>query len=367
LAKHITRRRFSKIAGATWLTATLRKEAFAKEAEAASVPIDRHALVTRHKVVLTGVDVKSSLSVGNGEFAFTADITGLQTFNREYGEGMPLGTMTQWGFHTAPNPHKFSLEKFPLTYLDTGGRRVGYLYYEDKKSQPGLGPAASYLYANPGRLNLGRLGLVLRRTDGGEVRLSDLTEIHQELDLWTGRLVSNFKFDGQPVRVLTTCHPQDAQLAVSIRSPLIASGRLSVILAFSYASSKFGGDGADWDHPDAHQSVLTRTGNHRADFARTLDNDKYHAALEWSDGESLSEVRAHEFHLSGGASSAYLPNGHNFQMEHVLPLYLPGNGGLLYAVAMMAAGWDGAPKRHAPGFPDDGTWIVHWEGLRAAP
>ena len=34
--------------------------------------------------------------------------------------------------------------------------------------------------------------------------------------------------------------------------------------------------------------------------------------------------------------------------------YLPGNGGLLYAVAMMAAGWDGAPDRPAPGFPADG-------------
>jgi hypothetical protein len=47
--------------------------------------------------------------------------------------------------------------------------------------------------------------------------------------------------------------------------------------------------------------------------------------------------------------------------------YLPGNGGLLYAVAMMAAGWDGAPERDAPGFPADGSWSVKWEGLRKAP
>jgi hypothetical protein len=46
--------------------------------------------------------------------------------------------------------------------------------------------------------------------------------------------------------------------------------------------------------------------------------------------------------------------------------YLPGNGGLLYAVAMMAAGWDGAPARHAPGFPDNGLWNVRWEGLKPA-
>jgi hypothetical protein len=47
--------------------------------------------------------------------------------------------------------------------------------------------------------------------------------------------------------------------------------------------------------------------------------------------------------------------------------YLPGNGGLLYAVAMMAAGWDGAPDKPAPGFPDDGSWVVHWEDLKKAP
>lgn len=46
--------------------------------------------------------------------------------------------------------------------------------------------------------------------------------------------------------------------------------------------------------------------------------------------------------------------------------YLPGNGGLLYAVAMMAAGWDGGPDKQAPGFPGDGTWVVKHEGLRKA-
>ena len=43
------------------------------------------------------------------------------------------------------------------------------------------------------------------------------------------------------------------------------------------------------------------------------------------------------------------------------------NGNLLLAMAMMAAGWDGAPDQHAPGFPNDGTWKVRWEGLRPVP
>jgi hypothetical protein len=64
----------------------------------------------------------------------------------------------------------------------------------------------------------------------------------------------------------------------------------------------------------------------------------------------------------------YLINGHNPQLGPTLPLYLPGNGGLLYATALMAAGWDGAPAgKHAPGFPDDGNWVVKCEGLQPAP
>jgi hypothetical protein len=46
--------------------------------------------------------------------------------------------------------------------------------------------------------------------------------------------------------------------------------------------------------------------------------------------------------------------------------YLPANGGLLYAVAMMAAGWDNSPAGHAPGFPANGNWKVQWEGLDRA-
>jgi hypothetical protein len=61
----------------------------------------------------------------------------------------------------------------------------------------------------------------------------------------------------------------------------------------------------------------------------------------------------------------YLVNGHNWQRQN-LPCYLPGNGGLLYAVAMMAGGWIGAAKRQAPGFPNDGNWIVRSENLNAA-
>ncbi|HEX4054076.1 MAG TPA: hypothetical protein VHX86_07400 [Tepidisphaeraceae bacterium] len=50
----------------------------------------------------------------------------------------------------------------------------------------------------------------------------------------------------------------------------------------------------------------------------------------------------------------YLPNGHVYQRPD-LTAYLPANGGLLAAAAMMAS---------AAAFPQDGKWAVRSEGLR---
>jgi hypothetical protein len=47
--------------------------------------------------------------------------------------------------------------------------------------------------------------------------------------------------------------------------------------------------------------------------------------------------------------------------------YFPSNGGLLYAVALMAAGWDGEPETPTPGFPKNGKWKVRYENMSPAP
>jgi hypothetical protein len=64
-------------------------------------------------------------------------------------------------------------------------------------------------------------------------------------------------------------------------------------------------------------------------------------------------------------TNTYLPNGHNYQDDR-LRIYLPGNGGLLAAVAMMCAGWDGNTLP-TPGFPNSGAWDVRWENLSPMP
>jgi hypothetical protein len=69
--------------------------------------------------------------------------------------------------------------------------------------------------------------------------------------------------------------------------------------------------------------------------------------------------------LMSQQKNTYLNNGHNYQDKR-LRLYLPGNGALLSAIALMCAGWDGCTVSN-PGFPKDGNWDVEWEGLMAIP
>lgn len=74
-------------------------------------PIDREALVARNNPQVSEFDSLASLSVGNGEFAFTVDATGLQTFPTMYSKGVPLGTQSQWGWHSFANPKNLKHEE----------------------------------------------------------------------------------------------------------------------------------------------------------------------------------------------------------------------------------------------------------------
>ena len=69
--------------------------------------------------------------------------------------------------------------------------------------------------------------------------------------------------------------------------------------------------------------------------------------------------------LMSKRTNTCLVNGHNYQ-DGRLRCYLPGNGGLLTAIALMCAGWDGCTVRN-PGFPKNGQWDVRWEGLQPMP
>ena len=251
-------------------------------------PIDRPGLVARHNPTVITCDPLSPLTVGNGEFAFTTDITGLQTFPEAYETGIPLHTQSQWAWHSFPNPNGYKPADAMEPY-QVGGRTVDYIGSQD-------GPAGKWLRANPHRIDLGRIGLVIRRpSDGKPAQPSDLANIRQVLDLWSGVLDSRFTVEGVPVRVQTVCHPSADQIAVRIESPLLETSNLGVLLAFPGASDDWKKT-ADWSHDEAHHTDARIVGG-RCDFARTLDADKYFAAAEWEAGGCLQPAGPHRYEL----------------------------------------------------------------------
>jgi hypothetical protein len=264
--------------------------ASAAETNAVSLPpIDRHALVTRHNPVLRQFDVESPLSVGNGEFAFTVDVTGLQTFAEAFDSTVPLGTLSQWGWHTFPNPNQWSIDRFQFKEFDVFGRKVGYADVPHNQRTPEI----NWLRANPHRLHLGRIGFVLTKADGGAAQTNDLGDLEQTLDLWNGILTSRFKFDGQRVEVQTICHPALDLLAVRVTSPLLRQGRIGIQIHFPYGTGAT--TTADWTKPDAHETALQQDEANVAVFRRKLDNDRYIVTSKWTEGGTLAEVAKHQF------------------------------------------------------------------------
>jgi hypothetical protein len=84
-------------------------------------------------------------------------------------------------------------------------------------------------------------------------------------------------------------------------------------------------------------------------------------------GILLKDHGCNDYMANGGNPQIMPPfDGHPApEGPPTLPIYLPGNGGLLLAVAMMAAGYKDS-KPH-PGFPDDGQWVIETDGLRPLP
>lgn len=87
--------------------------------------IDRKTLVTRHNVQLSAIDTLASLTVGNGAFAFTVDATGLQTFPKEYQNGIPLGTQSEWGWDSYKNTNNYKFSETLRDYKQYG-REISY-------------------------------------------------------------------------------------------------------------------------------------------------------------------------------------------------------------------------------------------------
>lgn len=281
--------------------------------------IDREALVKRHIVTLDSVDLYTPLTVGNGRFAYTADITGLQSFPEAYEKGIPLGTQSEWGWHSFPNTEAYKFEESLQRYtLD--GREIPYSV--QVRSPDRNREAVNYLRQNPHRLHLGVIGLEFQRPDGSVLGLDDIKQIRQTLNPWNGCIHSTFVVEGETVEVTTFAHQDMDMIAARVVSPLIKKGRIAIKLSFPYPTGQHTDAGCDWNKPDKHTSDLTSTTN-SAVISRKIDETQYSVILNWTGKAVISEKASHLFCLEPGQGQSEITFGCLFS-DINLDVELPG-------------------------------------------
>lgn len=297
--------------------------------------INREKLVKRHIVKVDSMDIFSSLSVGNGRFAFTVDFTGLQSFPALYEKGVPLGTQSEWGWHSFPNTEDFTFDQTLVNY-EYYGRQIPFSVQSfgpmrpptngaanipkgppaKQGGQPGGGQAArtgaqpggfpgfgarttpaNYFRENPHRLHLGIVGMDFFHEDGTLVKAEEIGSINQTLNPWNGEIHSSFTINKIPVEVTTYGHHELDLVSSEIKSPLIDQGLIRVKLHFPYGSGGNRGTGSDWNNPEKHSSVLTLETN-SATILRQLDSTSYGVQLAWKGQANIAENESHFFYLT---------------------------------------------------------------------
>ncbi|MEO7531731.1 MAG: hypothetical protein ABIS69_09980 [Sediminibacterium sp.] len=264
-------------------------------------PIDRKALVERHNVINTKYDSLSSLSVGNGGFAFTVDVTGLQTFPEAYGKGVPLGTQSEWGWHSFKDTANYQFDETLKSYK-LNGRYVPYgvQIKEPERNRN----AGNWFRVNPHRLQLGNIGFNIVKKNGTAATLTDIKNIYQTLNQWTGEIHSTFTIENIPVEVFTYCHQQQDMIAVKVISPFLKANRLQIRLRFPYPNGDFKDVGTNWSNDSKQQSVLTNKTS-GAIIHRTIDSTNYYVQLEWKGKAMVQQKQKHDFVVKPAASNVF--------------------------------------------------------------
>jgi hypothetical protein len=207
---------------------------------------DRYSLVSRQNIKNTVFDSLAPLSVGNGRFVYTMDMTGLQTFPQFYSHGISLITMPYWS----------------------------------KGNQSPYG--------------VGLIGLLIFKENGKEISISDISDPVQQLNLWTGEIDSKFRADGVPVHLKTVCHPDYDMISVRIVSDLLEKNRFKIKIGFPHDGSFT--NGYDSDISVKHKARFIVDTLNLFIFHRKLNDYKYDVLI-WPNAAKMEEITPNLYYL----------------------------------------------------------------------
>ncbi|KAE8450264.1 hypothetical protein EG329_006692 [Mollisiaceae sp. DMI_Dod_QoI] len=240
--------------------------------------IDRKAVVSQFNPIRYASSNSTPMQVGNGNFAFGADVTGLQTF-------LPFGTLSSWGWHNFSLPtaaNQSSPEDF--TGLDwwTHGRLVNY-----DQPNPAEPLISNWLIDNPQRLNLGQIGLWF--DPGLNITELDLSGKSQTLDLYSGIMTSQFSVLSSDVQVKTAVDPGSDTVSVQVESDLLHSGKLGIFFDYSYSDiNKFDAPFVGvWNATSMHTTSLQQIDG-QARITHKIDATTYFTSITWDGDASIS-------------------------------------------------------------------------------
>ncbi|WP_439423413.1 hypothetical protein [Segatella copri] len=256
--------------------------------------INRKLVVKRNNPHVESMDSLNSLSVGNGGFAMTVDGTGLQSFPKSYSKGVPLGTMSDWGWHSFANPENYQPEE-SWRYYDFGrGRKEPYaIQVKDNKRAKAAG---DWYRVNPHRLHLGTLGLSL----GADPK--QIKQIDQTLNMWEGMIKSSFIYKGKAYQVETTCDPVLDMIATHIQS----KGTIAVDVRFAYPTGGHCDDACDWTKDKLHSTTLVAQTSNSAVLKRIIDETVYFVMLRWQGAAKLKQKGKNFYQLQVKSSDLKL-------------------------------------------------------------
>ncbi|KAI0025779.1 Six-hairpin glycosidase-like protein [Xylariomycetidae sp. FL0641] len=245
----------------------------------------RKDVVSRYNIVRTHLidNETTSLQVGNGNFAYNVDNTGMQSF-------LPFNTLSSWGWHNDSLPNDGEeLGDYNGVNMLTHGRNVSY-----DIPDPDLPEVSQWLISNPNRINLGRIGL---KYQGIALAADQITDPRQELDLWNGVITSTFRVAGENVTVVTQGDFDSDSVAFQIDSPLIASKELEAFLDFPYppihsTDYKYEVFVGSYDFPQNHTTSIDNGSEPGASHIHhKMQDTAYYVNLRWPADTSLKLSR----------------------------------------------------------------------------
>ncbi|TCC87380.1 hypothetical protein EZ428_22035 [Pedobacter frigiditerrae] len=257
--------------------------------------INRKTVVKRHIIHVNKIDSLSSLSVGNGRFAFTVDATGLQTFPERYEKGVSLGTQSEWGWDSFKNTEGYKIQE-AYKYYNQYGRKIPYVVQlnEPQRSKE----ATNYFRQNVHRLQLGNIGLELIKSNGALASEEDIKNINQTLDPWTSEIKSLFTFEGVSVEVRTFSGQDQDIVSAQVKSDLIKAGRLKIRIRFPYPTGEWSDFGTNQKNEDKHSSSIISSQQNMGVISHQLDSAAYFTSFSWSGLAKLKKKSKHYFTIS---------------------------------------------------------------------